>query len=329
MQQMEGNKMSRASARAAAAAARIQKIQEVIAARGADNFVAYNNPSVIITPAGQPAVFPFGLKGSLTRLANGDPYLIAGDNITITSQSNGPITISSNSSASISAGGNNTHVQYNVGGDALGGDSAFVFNSSTDTLTVTNIRASLTQLPNGDPYLVAGDGILITTGALGDVTISSTASFVDWSSYTPSIGATTTNPTLPTSKNLYGKYSSQGKVLTLIFSFSGASSTGAAAGSGDYTISLPAGYTIDTNVVTLGATSPYLNGTSVGTATLQTDTAGSGGAWSVVPRTNQALVLVGQNPSSSSQPLVWGSSQFPIGSAGEYRISFVATIPVI
>jgi hypothetical protein len=320
--------MSRAAARAAAVAARLQKLQEVVAARGEDNFVAYNNPSVILTPAGQPAIFPYGLRGSLTRLANGDPYLIAGDNITITSAANGPITISAQTATSITAGGSNNHVQFNVGGNALGGDSAFIFDAPNDLLTVTNIRASLTQLPNGDPFLIGGDGITIVTGALGEVTITSTAGSVDWDTYTPTIGGTVSAPTLPTSKNLYGRYSSQGKVLTLIFSLSGDSSAGSSAGSGDYTISLPSGYTIDTGVVTLGGSSPYLAGTSLGTATLLTDSAGSGGAWSVVPRSSTTLVLVGQNPSSGTQPLVWGSGQFPIGAAGEYRVSFVATIPV-
>ena len=320
--------MSRAAARAAAIAAREQRFAEVVAARGDNNFIAFDNPSVIITPVGQPAIFPYGLRGSLTRLANGDPYLIAGENITITSATNGPITISAQTATSITAGGSNNHVQFNVGGNALGGDSAFIFDAPNDILTVTNIRASLTQLPNGDPFLIGGDGITIVTGALGEVTITSTAGVVDWDTYTPVVGGTVSAPALPTTKNLYGRYSSQGKVLTLIFSLSGNSATGATSGSGDYTISLPAGYTIDTNVVTLGGSSPYLAGTSLGTATLLTDSAGSGGAWSVVPRSSTTLVLVGQNPASGTQPLVWGSNQFPIGSAGEYRISFVATIPV-
>lgn len=321
--------MSRAAARAAAAAARLQRLQQVVAARGEDNFVAFNNPSVIVAPAGQPAIFPFGLKGSLTKLANGDPYLIAGENITITSATNGPITISADVSTSVSAGGSNGHVQFNVGGNSLGGDSDFTYNSATNTLTVTNIKSSLTQLPNGDPFFVAGDGITITNGPAGEVTISSTAEIVNWGSYVPVIGGTVTSPTLSALKNLYGRYSIHGKVLTLLFSFSGMTNAGAASGSGDYTISLPTGVTIDTNVVTIDGTSPYIGGTSLGTATLLTDSVGSGGAWSVIPRTNNTLVLVGQNPSSSTQPLVWGSGQFPIGGAGEYRISFVATIPIV
>ena len=54
--------------------------------------------------------FNSGLSGSLTRLVNGTSYLAAGNNITITSASNGQITISST---------------------ATGGDSGPTFFSST------------------------------------------------------------------------------------------------------------------------------------------------------------------------------------------------------
>src|SRR3990167_1102329 len=39
--------------------------------------------------------FEGGISGSLTRLANGTSYIIAGSNITVTSASNGAITIAS------------------------------------------------------------------------------------------------------------------------------------------------------------------------------------------------------------------------------------------
>lgn len=51
-----------------------------------------------------------GISGSLTKLADGTSYLIAGSNVQITSSSNGPITISS--SVSSSAGGPSV-VAYN------------------------------------------------------------------------------------------------------------------------------------------------------------------------------------------------------------------------
>jgi hypothetical protein len=124
-------------------------------------------------------------------------------------------------------------------------------------------------------------------------------------------------------------------MLTLMFSFSGDSSAGASAGVGAYTISLPVGYAINTSVATVGTSPTYLLGTSVGTATLTADLAGTGGGWAVVPASATTLVLVGQNPSNASQPLVWGDgvsapNSFPIDSSfTDYRVSFIATIPIV
>jgi hypothetical protein len=70
-------------------------------------------------------------------------------------------------------GGSNTHVQFNDAG-YFGGNSNFVFNKSSSTLTVTNISGSLTALSDGSPYLVAGQNIAISTGSNGQITISST-----------------------------------------------------------------------------------------------------------------------------------------------------------
>ena len=64
-------------------------------------------------------------------------------------------------------------VQFNDGG-FLGGDAAFTFDKSTDTLTVTNVSSSLTRLSTGISYLVAGDNVTITSASNGQVTISST-----------------------------------------------------------------------------------------------------------------------------------------------------------
>lgn len=115
-----------------------------------------------------------GLSGSLTKLVNGTSYLVAGDNVTITSQSNGQVTISSNG-GSASPGGSDTYVQFNDGG-SFGGDSGLVFNKTTNTLTTDSLSGSLTQLSNGTSYLVAGSNVQIVTSSNGQVTISSTLS---------------------------------------------------------------------------------------------------------------------------------------------------------
>lgn len=318
--------MSRESYLDQVEAERVAVEQQALTERGPDEVLAVPNPGVIIVPSDMAYEFPLGLSGSLTRLVDGSSYLIAGPNVNIVSASNGPITISADAGEA-SPGGLDTYVQYNDGGSTLGGDAAFTYNKNTDTLSVTNISGSLTKLTDGSDYLVAGSGISLSTGSNGSITISSVA--LAWASYTPTITASPTSPTLPSSYNLHGKYLIQGKLMTLIFNFSGNSSSGAAGGSGTYVISLPATYDVDTSVISLGTSANnYMDGTSVGVASLITDDAGSGGAWSAVPNSTSSLVLVGQNPASATQPLVWNHVNYAIGSAEEYRVSFVATIPL-
>jgi hypothetical protein len=72
----------------------------------------------------------------------------------------------------VAVGGSNTQVQFNNNG-IFGGDSNFVFNNSTDTLTVSNMSGSLTRLSTGASYLVAGSNVTITSASNGQVTIAS------------------------------------------------------------------------------------------------------------------------------------------------------------
>ena len=112
-----------------------------------------------------------GFSGSLTKLTDGSSYLVAGNNVTIVTGSNGSVTISSTASGSGAPGGVDTNVQFNDGG-SFGGDTSFTFNKSTSTLTVDNLSGSLTKLVDGSSYLVAGTNVTIVTGSNGSVTIS-------------------------------------------------------------------------------------------------------------------------------------------------------------
>lgn len=112
-----------------------------------------------------------GLSGSLTTLIDGTSYLIAGTNITISSESNGAVTISS-VGAVAGAGGSNTQVQFNNDG-SLDGSSSFIFDNDTDSLKVTNLSGSLTRLTDGTSYLIAGTNITIVTQSNGSVVINS------------------------------------------------------------------------------------------------------------------------------------------------------------
>lgn len=108
---------------------------------GSSGAVTLNiNDSVVATVSGTTFTgvtkHTAGLSGSLTRLTDGTSYLIAGSNVTISSSSNGSVTI--NSTAVAGAGGVDTQVQFNSGG-SFAGDSGLTYNSSTDTLTLVNL----------------------------------------------------------------------------------------------------------------------------------------------------------------------------------------------
>lgn len=114
-----------------------------------------------------------GLSGSLTRLVDGTPYLIGGSNVTITSASNGSVTISSTGGSGTPAG-INTSVQFNDTG-SFGGTNNFTFEKNTNTLSVINISGSLTRLSDGTSYIVAGPNITINTSSIGQISITGSA----------------------------------------------------------------------------------------------------------------------------------------------------------
>jgi hypothetical protein len=115
--------------------------------------------------------FESSLSGSLTQLTDGKSYLVAGNNVTITSGSNGQVTIASTGGGDGSAAGSDTQVQFNDGG-SFGGDSGLVFNKTTNTLTTNNISGSLTKLSDGTSYILAGNNISITSQSNGSILIS-------------------------------------------------------------------------------------------------------------------------------------------------------------
>jgi len=74
-----------------------------------------------------------GLSGSLTKLFDGTSYLIGGNGITISSSSNGPVTISSIVAGPAGADG---EIQFNNAG-SFGASNNFSFNSTSNTLSLT------------------------------------------------------------------------------------------------------------------------------------------------------------------------------------------------
>lgn len=96
--------------------------------------------------SGGPAIFNGGLSGSLTKLSNGNDYLLPGDGITLSTGS-GQITITS-TITQVNPGGSTTEVQFKDG-STFGGDSTFTFNKNTDTLNVSNVIVSGDLTING------------------------------------------------------------------------------------------------------------------------------------------------------------------------------------
>jgi hypothetical protein len=94
-----------------------------------------------VAVAGQSPITATGTTDSLT--------FVAGTNVTITTDT-GTDSITINASGGGGGGtpgGADTQVQFNNSG-AFGGDSAFTYNSGTDTLSVTNIEASSIAPPS-------------------------------------------------------------------------------------------------------------------------------------------------------------------------------------
>jgi hypothetical protein len=125
-----------------------------------------------------------GISGSLTKLTDGSSYLIAGNNVTITTGSTGAVTIAAAMNASALVGGSDTQLQFNDGG-SFGGDSGLTYNKTTDTLT--GVSGSFFSLSTSGNSSVGG--ALTVTGAStlnGNVTVG------DASSDTVTVNGTTT-----------------------------------------------------------------------------------------------------------------------------------------
>jgi hypothetical protein len=70
-----------------------------------------------------------GFSGSLTKLTDGSSYLLAGNNVSITTGSTGAVTIAVSMNAQAIVGGSNTSVQFNDSG-AFGGNAFFTFDKN-------------------------------------------------------------------------------------------------------------------------------------------------------------------------------------------------------
>jgi hypothetical protein len=128
-------------------------------------------------------------SGSLTHLQDGTSYLKAGANVTVTSASNGSITIAStNTTYTAGDGLDLSGTEFSVDLKSSGGleidstelaiDDSIVATISGSTFTGavkfnSGLSGSLTHLANGTSYLREGSNVGISTGSDGSITISS------------------------------------------------------------------------------------------------------------------------------------------------------------
>jgi len=330
--------MSRSSSLQAARTAREQKRIQISIALDAG--IPIPSASVVThatTFAGE-VDFDNGLQGSLTRLYNENPYLIAGSNITITSSANGPITISKIQSGGVNLSGNDGEVQFNNNGN-LGSDPLFTYDSNTKSLTVPKIKGKLTYLSDGvTPFLNFAGTMQATTGVNGSVTLSrsdysesgeETGPEPIWKSYTPKIFDNQQEVTLPNSASVAGRYIFANNTLKLLFTLTANNASGALAGTGAYRIALPLGYEIDTDHVQIGSPTDHTLGISLGTGVIHADAVGRGGAWTVLPVSTTQISLWGKDPGETSI-VPFGSNGVSLVDGGnDLRVTFVATIPAI
>lgn len=230
-----------------------------------------------------------GLSGSLTKLANGTSAFIAGSGISITSASNGAVTITS--TATTSPGAPSTSVQFNDGG-SFGGSATFSFDKTggagglgrlsvnetlstvvtssnikagastvslfNDTATTINLGASATSILAGASNVSLGVGgvgatnstITASTGSFGRVLASNASQFNG--------GLTTTTLAASSTSNLAGDITLSGNSQTITHS-----------GTGGLTISSTAGsVTVDSVTFDAGAVSGVTTLQTTGNATL-------------------------------------------------------------
>jgi len=76
----------------------------------------------------------------------------------------------SGSDGTSDAGGADTQVQFNDGGN-LSGDAGLVFNKTTNTLTTTSLSGSLTRLNDGSSYIKSSTGINVISASNGAISI--------------------------------------------------------------------------------------------------------------------------------------------------------------
>lgn len=182
---------------------------------------------------------PQGLSGSLTKLADGTSYLIAGTNVTITTASNGSVTIASTASGGAAAddffdstvagsvfttGSFAFRGQESISSPSAKGSDTFFYVSGSTNVTGSTAKISLFggdvissgSLSVGNGGTVVGNLTAINNlGVLGSLTVMSNGLIAGNATVS---GSTTTNTLFVNTGNVVGAPGSGANVLSLLSS---------------------------------------------------------------------------------------------------------------
>ncbi len=134
-----------------------------------------------------------GFSGSLTKLSNGKSFIEAGANITVTSASNGAVTIASTGGGgSTNAAGSDTQIQFNDGGTNFGGIADLTWDDTNLTVGGTSDTTKI-QFRNANSFINSSiDGFLDVRSRDALILSASNTTIVqdlpDWSLSMPGAG---------------------------------------------------------------------------------------------------------------------------------------------
>ncbi len=164
------------------------------------------------------------------------------------------------------------------------------------------------------------NGSYLSNGVVGNSNATPTGV---WTTYTPVITGSITNPTYA-GCYVYASYSVVGKIMYLNFNFTNTGVSGMTAGSGNYQINMPSGYTINTTIApSSSSTYSFNDGATIGSG-------------SVIHSNNYpSNVIIKSNGNSFLQFLIigaygvqyWNSSFYQFTN-GNLIMSFTAQIPI-
>ena len=112
------------------------------------------------------------ISGSLTHLVDGTSYLVEGANITITSQSNGQVSIASSGGGGGSVAGSDRQIQFNDGG-AFGASANLVFDSNNSLGVTGSAKFSFDADSFATITVDDGGGTVIATSEAGNLVLNS------------------------------------------------------------------------------------------------------------------------------------------------------------